>query len=159
MKKKARKPDLKSTVIVNKLPTQRNLILPVCPPGRRMCLGDVLARMELFLFFSSFMHCFHVSVPEGHPLPSLQYVPGITLTPQSFRVSLTQRLLQDCDLDFLSEPHASRAAGSHWHRRNECLELFNNLSFSVFNFKLPKLVFKRFSSPFSVRQISDSKIF
>ncbi|KAG8288514.1 hypothetical protein J6590_016639 [Homalodisca vitripennis] len=81
--------------------------------GRRMCLGDVLARMELFLFFSSFLHCFHLAVPEGHAPPSVQYVPGITLTPKSFKVALTQRPLEGCELDFLTEHHASRTVGSH----------------------------------------------
>ena len=33
--------------------------------GRRMCLGDVLARMELFLFFSSLMHNVRFKITEG----------------------------------------------------------------------------------------------
>lgn len=61
--------------------------------GRRMCLGDVLARMELFLFFASFMHTFNMSLPEGQPLPSLKGNVGVTITPESFRVCLTPRPL------------------------------------------------------------------
>ncbi|CAG2068574.1 unnamed protein product, partial [Timema podura] len=49
--------------------------------GRRMCLGDVLARMELFLFFSSLLHVFHLEVPQGEPLPSLKGNAGVTVTP------------------------------------------------------------------------------
>lgn len=59
--------------------------------GRRMCLGDVLARMELFLFFASFMHSFNMTLPEGEPLPSLKGNVGVTIAPESFKVCLTPR--------------------------------------------------------------------
>uniref|UniRef100_A0A0K8UW89 Cytochrome P450 18a1 n=2 Tax=Bactrocera latifrons TaxID=174628 RepID=A0A0K8UW89_BACLA len=61
--------------------------------GRRMCLGDVLARMELFLFFASFMHSFDITLPEGQPLPSLKGNVGATITPETFKVCLTPRPL------------------------------------------------------------------
>jgi Cytochrome P450. len=53
-----------------------------------MCLGDVLARMELFLFFSSLLHVFHLELPEDQPLPSLKGNAGITVTPDSYKVGL-----------------------------------------------------------------------
>lgn len=62
--------------------------------GRRMCLGDVLARMELFLFFASFMHSFNITLPEGQPLPSLKGNVGATITPETFKVCLTPRPLK-----------------------------------------------------------------
>ncbi|XP_055909303.1 cytochrome P450 18a1 [Eupeodes corollae] len=77
--------------------------------GRRMCLGDVLARMELFLFFSSFMHCFHISLPEGKPLPSLKGNVGVTITPEAFRVCLTRRPLTLAN----PEPLHQRNVGFH----------------------------------------------
>ncbi|XP_044734662.1 cytochrome P450 18a1 [Chrysoperla carnea] len=61
--------------------------------GRRMCLGDVLARMELFLFFSSMLHTFNISVPEGEKLPSLKPNSGITLFPEAFKVCFKPRSL------------------------------------------------------------------
>lgn len=61
--------------------------------GRRMCLGDILAKMELFLFFASFMHTFNITLPEGHPMPSLKGNVGATITPESFNVCLTPRPL------------------------------------------------------------------
>lgn len=62
--------------------------------GRRMCLGDTLARMELFLFFSTLMHSFDMRLPEGEAMPSLKGNVGVTITPQLFRVCLTPRPLK-----------------------------------------------------------------
>lgn len=62
--------------------------------GRRMCLGDVLARMELFLFFASLMHRFDVILPEGSEQPSLNGNPGVTIHPDSFLVCLKERPLE-----------------------------------------------------------------
>lgn len=61
--------------------------------GRRMCLGDVLAKMELFLFFSTLMHSFDISLPPGESMPSLKGNVGVTITPEAFKVCLTPRPL------------------------------------------------------------------
>ena len=54
--------------------------------GRRMCLGDVLAKAELFLFFSSMLHVFNLQLPEGAELPDLCGQAGVTVSPKSFKV-------------------------------------------------------------------------
>lgn len=61
--------------------------------GRRMCLGDVLAKMELFLFFSTLMHSFDITLPAGEAMPSLKGNVGVTITPEMFKVCLTPRPL------------------------------------------------------------------
>lgn len=59
--------------------------------GRRMCLGEVMARMELFLFFSSILHSFNVTLPDGVAPPTLNGHPGAALIPDSFKIQLTPR--------------------------------------------------------------------
>ena len=54
--------------------------------GRRMCLGNVLARSELFLFFTSILHVFDLAQPEGEPLPSMEGELSTTYTPKRFKV-------------------------------------------------------------------------
>uniref|UniRef100_A0A671K2Q8 Cytochrome P450, family 17, subfamily A, polypeptide 2 n=1 Tax=Sinocyclocheilus anshuiensis TaxID=1608454 RepID=A0A671K2Q8_9TELE len=39
--------------------------------GPRVCVGESLARIELFLFASRLLQCFHFSVPPGASLPEL----------------------------------------------------------------------------------------
>nr|QRG28708.1 CYP18A1 [Chilo infuscatellus] len=59
--------------------------------GRRMCLGDILARMEMFMFFSCLMHQYDVVLHEGDPLPSLEGTVGATIAPKAFRVKFVPR--------------------------------------------------------------------
>ncbi|KAI5636308.1 cytochrome p450 domain-containing protein [Phthorimaea operculella] len=59
--------------------------------GRRMCLGDVLARMEMFMFFACMMHQFDLQAESGVPLPSLDGIVGATIAPESFRVRFLSR--------------------------------------------------------------------
>ncbi|KAL2083457.1 hypothetical protein ACEWY4_021230 [Coilia grayii] len=54
--------------------------------GIRVCLGEALAKMELFLFLSWILQRFTLDVPAGHPLPSLEGKFGVVLQPQKYKV-------------------------------------------------------------------------
>ena len=75
--------------------------------GKRQCLGEGLAKAELFLFFSTIMqqfsfapevnHCLWLFLKswsgqqdQDHP-PSLDYCPGLTILPKPFQVRLFSR--------------------------------------------------------------------
>uniref|UniRef100_A0A8C1LXN4 Cytochrome P450, family 2, subfamily N, polypeptide 13 n=1 Tax=Cyprinus carpio TaxID=7962 RepID=A0A8C1LXN4_CYPCA len=58
--------------------------------GKRVCLGEQLARMELFLFFVSLLGKFRFSAAEGEKL-SLDGVIGVTRTPHPFKIHATAR--------------------------------------------------------------------
>ncbi|XP_072019274.1 cytochrome P450 2U1-like [Amphiura filiformis] len=56
--------------------------------GRRVCMGESLAKMELFLCFSSMMHQFKFELPPDAETPSLEPVPAFNLAPVPYQVIL-----------------------------------------------------------------------
>lgn len=46
--------------------------------GKRRCMGEMMARSNLFLFISTLLQNFKFLVPDGHPLPSNIPIDGAT---------------------------------------------------------------------------------
>ncbi|XP_025099198.1 LOW QUALITY PROTEIN: cytochrome P450 2F3-like [Pomacea canaliculata] len=62
--------------------------------GRRVCLGEAVARMELFLYLAAMIQRFRFLLPETGELPSLQGTLGIAHAPKHFMVRVVVRELQ-----------------------------------------------------------------
>ncbi|XP_046893413.1 cytochrome P450 2K1-like isoform X1 [Hypomesus transpacificus] len=62
--------------------------------GRRVCLGEGLARMELFLFFTSLLQHFRFSPPPGVTEDDLDLTPavGFTLNPSPHKLCAVSRV-------------------------------------------------------------------
>ncbi|XP_012880321.1 PREDICTED: cytochrome P450 2D17-like [Dipodomys ordii] len=59
--------------------------------GPRTCLGEPLARMELFLFFTCLLQRFSFSVPAGQPRPSTIGVYGTVVMPAPYQLCAVPR--------------------------------------------------------------------
>ncbi|XP_056117729.1 cytochrome P450 2K1-like isoform X2 [Rhinichthys klamathensis goyatoka] len=61
--------------------------------GRRACLGESLARMELFLFFTSLLQSYHFTTPPGVSGDDLDLkgIVGVTLNPSPHKLCAIRR--------------------------------------------------------------------
>ncbi|XP_060802447.1 farnesoate epoxidase isoform X2 [Amyelois transitella] len=59
--------------------------------GRRRCIGEGLAKSELFMFLTHILQKFFIRIPDGDPPPSLKPVDGLTLSAKPFRVIFVER--------------------------------------------------------------------
>jgi len=59
--------------------------------GKRICLGESMARMELFLFLVGLVSRYRFYFPKDQPEPSLEPVVGVTCTPPEYRVCAEPR--------------------------------------------------------------------
>ncbi|KAK3782937.1 hypothetical protein RRG08_064897 [Elysia crispata] len=69
---------------------QREEFLPFSI-GPRLCVGEAMAKVELFLFMSSMFQRFEILATETLNPPSLKPNIGITSVPESFRVLCRER--------------------------------------------------------------------
>ncbi|XP_065924975.1 cytochrome P450 2C23 isoform X1 [Magallana gigas] len=69
---------------------QKEKLIPFST-GRRLCLGDSLAKMELFLFLTRFLQKFKIKPENPECMPSLEGKMGITTMPTSFNIVLIKR--------------------------------------------------------------------
>ena len=69
---------------------RKSLVLYCVFSGKRACLGEQLARMELFLFFTSLLQRFSFTTPKGEQ-PTLEFKLGGTRCPKPYRMCAVQR--------------------------------------------------------------------
>jgi len=60
--------------------------------GKRQCLGETLAKTELFLFFTGLVQQFKFLPEVEGVYPSEESVFGITVSPKTFKVRFLNRL-------------------------------------------------------------------
>lgn len=59
--------------------------------GKRVCMGEQLAKMELFLMFVSLMQSFTFALPKGAKKPMMTGRYGLTLAPFPFNIVISKR--------------------------------------------------------------------
>ena len=60
--------------------------------GKRVCMGENLAKAELWLFATAILQRFTVKKPEDHPIPDPKNdIAGLTRSPQPFYVQFESR--------------------------------------------------------------------
>ncbi|BFZ12387.1 hypothetical protein BsWGS_15427 [Bradybaena similaris] len=77
------------------LDSEGNLVVPEqfvpFSLGRRVCLGESLAKMELFLFLSALIQRFEFLPADPNNLPTFKSVFGITSAPMPFEIRFVER--------------------------------------------------------------------
>jgi len=59
--------------------------------GRRACLGETLARQEMFLFFAGWMQRFNIQLGEGGQKIDEKPVVKIAMKPRPFKIRMIPR--------------------------------------------------------------------
>lgn len=59
--------------------------------GKRRCIGEILAKSCLFIFFTEILRKYSITLASDSPQPKGIPVPGITLTTEEYTVQFTER--------------------------------------------------------------------
>lgn len=59
--------------------------------GKRLCLGESLAKNELFLFITTLFKTFSVTWDPNGPKPGIEKVDGVVMSPRPHKLVFTER--------------------------------------------------------------------
>jgi cytochrome P450 len=59
--------------------------------GKHRCMGETLAKSNVFLFTASLLQNFNFSIPPGSLPPTTEAVDGVTPSPKPFQAFVTPR--------------------------------------------------------------------
>lgn len=58
--------------------------------GRRRCLGEILAKANMFMFIGKLVQTFKMQIPDGDQLPQM-HQDGVTISPSPFSANFIPR--------------------------------------------------------------------
>ena len=73
---------------------QRNDYLVPFGIGKRVCMGESLAKNELFIFFVRLIQRINIDVTKGKQPSPDEFIAGITRIPKPYNVSISARILE-----------------------------------------------------------------
>ncbi|OQV22978.1 putative Cytochrome P450 2U1 [Hypsibius exemplaris] len=59
--------------------------------GKRACLGEALAKMELFLFIANLLRCFTLELPKGKTISHEDYISSVVNSPKPYELIFVPR--------------------------------------------------------------------
>lgn len=81
--------------ILCKIPLQNltllNQLFWFSSAGHRVCLGEQMARVELFIFFTNLLRAFTFQLPEGVKEINVEYILGAILQPHPYKLCAIPR--------------------------------------------------------------------
>ena len=60
-------------------------------PGKRLCLGESVAKVTLFIFFTTLLQSFSFEISDVHPPPSFKNLMGLSRCPLPYYVKCRRR--------------------------------------------------------------------